>query len=94
MGYRIQYEPELNKKYHIAVSRWPNRKQVVWSSLCVLLIGMAAIPTVRQWVLEFLIPGDARVTTGAFTQMISDLRAGEDFSDAVTVFCREILAHA
>ncbi len=43
---------------------------------------------------HLLIPGDPEVTTQAFETMIHSLCAGEEISEAVTAFCREILEHA
>lgn len=94
MGYLIQYEPELNHKYRIKGKWRPDKRFMFWGCICAAMVVLAVIPAVRQWVLEFLIPGDAQVTTSAFSQFVSDLRSGEQLSDAVTTFCQEILAHA
>ncbi len=93
MGYRIQYEPDLDYKYKMAKEV---KLKKVWITgafvaLCILLI--AVLPSVRGLIWDFLIPGDPQVTTEAFSTLVSDIRNGENLSDAVTVFCRQIIAN-
>ena len=39
-------------------------------------------------------PGDGQITETAFNLMITDIKEGKGFGDAVTTFCLEILEHA
>lgn len=91
MGYRIQYEPNLDYKYRMAGK--VNLKKLwiagTFAALSILLI--AVLPSVRSFIWDFLIPGDPQVTTEAFSTLVSDICNGENFSDAVTVFCRQII---
>lgn len=94
MGYAILYEPDLNKKLKIPNQ---NRKLLLRAgvlAVCAVLVVLCLQAPVREVIRDFLIPGDPDVTQSAFSQMVSDIRAGESFSDAVTVFCQEILYHA
>jgi hypothetical protein len=43
---------------------------------------------------EVLLPGDPAVTAAALENMTEGLRSGESLLDAVTAFCREIIANA
>lgn len=40
---------------------------------------------------EFLIPGEPTVTQAAFSEMVTEIQAGEPLGDAVTAFCRQIV---
>lgn len=93
MGYKIQYEPELDHKYYIPKAKSLNRMWFIWGCTVLGVLIMGMIPTVRGWLWEFMIPGDARITTTAFRDMITDMREGMNLTDAVTVFCQEILAN-
>ncbi len=94
MGYSILYEPELNKKLKIPNQNRKFLLTVGTLAVCVIFVILCLLTPVRTVLRDFLIPGDPDVTQSAFSQMVSDIREGESFSDAVTVFCQEILEHA
>lgn len=94
MGYAILYEPELNKKLKIPNQNQKKILRICALAACALLVILCLQAPVRTVIRDFLIPGDPDVTQSAFAQMVTDIRAGEPFSDAVTVFCQEILEHA
>ncbi len=61
--------------------------------LLFLLLTQAFWPEGTAALREFLLPGDSEVTAHAFSAMAEDLQQGIPVSDALTAFCREILAH-
>ncbi|MBE6926737.1 MAG: hypothetical protein E7461_07835 [Ruminococcaceae bacterium] len=91
MAYKIDYIPVGKCRYlqKHKVSRW------MLPSVCTvsLLIVFFAL-TVRYGSTDWLLPGDPAVTKAALTELIENLKAGEQFSDAVTAFCREVIAGA
>ena len=85
MSYTIRYEPEKSKKYPIYNRNWTKAVAIVL--IIVVLVGVG----LRS---GWLIPGDPEVTVGAFEEMIEKLREGKRVSDAVTVFCIEVLENS
>lgn len=94
MGYRIDYGPAE-----------PQKKNKLWETvkMQVLTAVFAAAFTigVRTWWPEgtaqlraWLLPGEPSVTQTAFSNLVDDLRNGTQLGDAVTAFCREIIADA
>lgn len=59
-----------------------------------LLLFVFLFPAVRTALRDFLLPGDGAVTAQALQNLASDLKAGEDWSVAVSAFCHEILTEA
>ena len=93
MGYRIDYGQPFDKKYPM-----PDRRSRLPWMVCIALLLFALLtnlfwPEGRAVLAEFLIPGDAAVTSAAFSDMVADVRAGVTVSDALAAFCREILDH-
>ena len=44
--------------------------------------------------MDFLIPGDQKVTKHAFYSMINQVQQGENIAGAISAFCEEILINA
>ena len=88
MPYKIQYSPETTQRYPaINVSR-----QVKWGRWIVAILLIGGSVWIRfKGVPDFMIPGDPDITKSAVEMMVSNLRAGVNFADALTVFCKEIL---
>lgn len=88
MAYRIEYgsggavRQEVRKR---RVHWW-------WAALCIPAAAML-IPDVRRLVWHWLLPGDGAVTAQALGALVTDLRTGAPMGEAVTAFCREIIAH-
>ena len=91
MGYRIEYDGE--------VVRWKQERMrlsriVCYTLICFLIFGLLtyfAWPTGWQVFEQWIYPGDTMVTKTALTHMATNLRNGEQLTDAVVTFCREIL---
>lgn len=93
MGYRIQYDPEQNKKYPSKV-RAIKQKYLLLTAVMIagFVLGVLGIKNSNA-LKRMLLPGDPQVTESAFNAMVTDIRAGESVGDAVTAFCLEIMKH-
>lgn len=91
MGYRIRYGPEPE------FERQPpkSRLQVLTAGFALAFVMLVRLlwPQGADLLRDVLLPGED-VTTAAFTQMAADIQAGEDVADAVTAFCRSVVADA
>jgi len=94
MGYQIHYESVGRiEKTKPEKHRISGVLAVVM--VCVLVIGAVAVKTgALPWVKDYLIPGDPDVTVAALQDMVAGLQSGEALGEAITAFCREIVAHA
>lgn len=94
MGYRIEYDPALNRKYPVKVRSGKGKmlllSAVMLTGFVLGLIGIKNSAALKNW----LLPGDPQVTEAAFSSMIADIRAGEQVGDAITAFCLEIMKNA
>lgn len=89
MGYRITYGTVLQK---VELSS-PGKKQIkIGYVVAVSALILTLVLGCKYW--QFLLPGDSQVTERALHELAENLREGEQFSDAVTAFCREILESA
>lgn len=91
MAYRINYAL-------IGPDRHTNSKKkngVIVASLIIVALALvvAAKAWSQPWVQRIFLPGDATVTASALEAFADNLRHGESFLDAVTVFCRSVLAN-
>ena len=88
MAYKFSYPIVGNRNY-------PTRKPVPsWALPVGLISAFFIVITIYHGGLDWLLPGDPAVTEAALTEMIEKLSEGEAFSDAVTAFCKEIIAGA
>ena len=93
MGYSIQYASWLNKKFKIKKRyRW-NKKSIYSVVGCITVLMFGIITPLRNWLREFVIPGDADITAAAFSDMLQQLENGETVKSAFSAFCKEILIH-
>ena len=84
MGYRIVYGSPEKKKL--------STKRILMILCSVAVAALMLLPAGRRALRELIIPGDAEVTASAVQTLVSDLGEGENLGDAVTAFCREVLA--
>lgn len=88
MAYRI--------KYNLV---GPNRKTTqknkrTGAILTVLgICGFVVIALHLPWARDLLLPGDSAVTAAALEDLAENLQQGESLMDAITVFCRNIIAN-
>ena len=92
MSYRVDYNPEMKKRYPAFVKI---RKKV---PIRPLLIAVAVITICygiyRSDLLRYFIPGDPAVTTAAFSGMVDNIEAGKTVRQAFLDFCKEIIVNA
>ena len=92
MAYQIQYGRPTKKERIARVRNSKAKKSAIYiilgvSALTVALLGKAGF-------MDFLIPGDQKVTKHAFYSMINQVQQGEHITSAITAFCEEILINA
>lgn len=92
MSYRVDYNPEMKNRYP---STFQIKKKLPMKPILISVAAMAVCGGILfSGVLRFLIPGDAAVTTAAFSGMVDDIGAGESVRQAFLTFCREIIINA
>ena len=89
MAYKVVYGPmpKIRKKSGIL------RFQAL-TAMCLMLfsLGVRQVwPEGREVLQDFLMPGDMTVTQAAFGDMLENLENGQNLTDAVTAFCRQIV---
>ena len=89
MSYRIVYSSQIQKMPI-------KRKGSPWVAGIAVFLILALCLTAGsgEWLQDLLLPGDAAVTGAALQNMVEDLKNGENLTDAVTAFCKEILDNA
>jgi len=91
MGYKLYYETVGKRKY----PQHPNAPKVrlavgITLGICAFLLGL----TIQHGGFAWLLPGDPEVTGPAIQTLIDRLADGEGLGEAVTAFCREVVAGA
>lgn len=94
MAYRIDYGSAGSQRKTLQ-KNIPT--PVIKTALLVLaLVAGAIVMKVvgLTWIRDVLLPGDPEITAAALQNMTDHLRNGESLLDAVTTFCKEIIANA
>lgn len=88
MAYRIKYNL-------VGPDRKTTQKSKrTWAIVTALGIGvLMAIALHLPWAQDLLLPGDSAVTAAALEGLAENLQQGESLMDAITVFCRSIIAN-
>ena len=90
MAYRISYGQDMKME---RLARKRPGKLILWILAAVLVVGFRLSPlydAAKVW----LLPGDSAVTAAALSDMTERIEAGENFVDAFTCFCMEIIENA
>ncbi len=89
MGYRIDYQSvskaKKAKKRHLPF--W-----ILSACLLAVLLLNTVLKDQRSMLIKLLFPGDAAVTMASLENMLTQLKAGAPFQDALLVFCRQVIA--
>ena len=93
MGYRISYGENVQK---IEIQEKPagkrsNKKYFLVAAIVAVLLAAWSF---SDRLTEYLIPGDPEITRSAMTTMVAEIGSGESVGEAVTAFCKEIIAGA
>lgn len=89
VGYRIGYQSVSKGK------KTEKRHGFLWfSSICLLAVVLfnTFLKDQRSMLLKLIFPGDAAVTMASLENMLTQLKAGAPFQDALLVFCRQVIA--
>lgn len=92
MSYHVDYNPEMKYRYPIRIKikkKFPIRSLLLSTATIAACYGIF-----RSGALRFLIPGNADVTSAAFSGMVEDIGGGESVRQALLTFCKEIIVHA
>ena len=89
MSYKIVYGSQMHR---VPIKGKGSPMAVGIAVFLILVLYLAAGAGERFR--ELLLPGDAAVTGAALQNMVENLKDGEDLSDAVTAFCKEIVENA
>lgn len=92
MSYRVDYNPEMKKRYpsYIKIRKnAPARALLVAVAVIIICYGIHCGDLLR-----YFIPGDPAVTTAAFYGMVDNIEAGKTVRQAFLDFCKEIIVNA
>lgn len=93
MGYIIQYDPEKNAQYPAKTPK-SGHVGLYLSAVIFTCVMLGLAVKYRSSIQDWLVPGNAEVTTAAFQTLTDDVRNGKPAGEAITAFCKEIIAHA
>ncbi len=88
MGYQIQYVPA---KVGALEARKNSKQRILLYKIIAIVVILAGSIIGGRPLRRWLSPGDPAVTDKAFADMITSLRSGDDFSEALSVFCMEVI---
>lgn len=77
----------------------PNRRTAKKSKRVLVIVTALGISCLvitalhLPWAQNLLLPGDSAVTAAALEDLADNLQQGESFMDAITAFCRNIIAN-
>lgn len=91
MPYRIDYGHPSDKKYPVPTIRSHLLSLTAGAFTLFVLLTGTFWPEGREALRDLLIPGDPEITAEAFSTLVTEVREGEDLSEAVAAFCREII---
>lgn len=85
MGYRIEYPSPAPKWKHRELS-WKQR--CLTALLLLALLFSALIPAGRRIWMDMLIPGEDSVTQAAISNLVDEMRQGENLEEVFFAFCK------
>lgn len=88
MGYRIDYQS-------VSKAKKEEKGHHPFWILCACLFAVLLLNTVlkdqRSMLLNLLFPGDTAGTMASLENMLTQLKAGASFPDALLVFCQQVI---
>lgn len=91
MAYSIAYEPDSQITYR-QIKNGPVLYKTVLLCISILAICLTAfVPSMRNWLWDFMIPGDPEITVDAVSKLVDQLKSGLRASEAIETFCNEII---
>ena len=92
MGYSIEYSLEGSNITSSKKKKYRVFKIMSGGLLLAFILLLLFWPAARSVVREALIPGDSDVTIAAAECLIQELEQGNSISEALSAFCREVIA--
>lgn len=94
MGYHIQYGKTIVRTAILSPSI-DKKKRPIWILILLVITVLGyTIQSNRDILRDYILPGDPEITAAAFGSLVDGIRQGENFGDAVTAFCLEIIENA
>lgn len=93
MAYRIDYGSS-GKRYRKIRRLPPSAYKTLFVIAALVIVALSIKIFGLSWIRQILLPGDPDVTAAALENMTDGLKNGESILEAVTTFCREIIANA
>ena len=94
MAYTIQYgAPAKVEAAWIKGQKRRSKRYIAFGLVIALILGIFLLGS-REPVQTFLIPGDPEITKAAVMQFTQNIQQGDNFKEAITTFCREIIESA
>ena len=89
MAYRIDYQ-SVSKAKKAKKRRYP----ILILSICLLalLLFNTVLKDQRAMLLRIIFPGDAAITMTSLDNMLTQLKAGAPFQEAMLAFCQQVIA--
>lgn len=91
MGYKIEYGQTMEITHLKDAKTFSAGKVLILVLITVIILCTYSM---KDKVIDLLIPGNTEVTKTAISEMIQSLEDGVEIKDAVTAFCAEIIEHA
>lgn len=94
MAYCISYGD--TKQRRTRNNKPGNKQRLLFRLTIVASFIITLIVICVQWntIGDFFLPGDREATSNALHTMLDDIKAGASLKDAITTFCKEIVANA
>lgn len=89
MAYQVQYGSVAMK----TVSKHKRKRKAYILAGVILLAAVACVAAFRVRILDFLLGGDSAAVMASMKNFVEDLQQGDSFSQAVTAFCRGVIAN-
>lgn len=91
MGYSVKYGEEKRRNLGSGVS-WVRLRTMIAVGILTFAIAVHAFwPEGAEKLRSVFVPGPATLVETAVLDMVKDLKSGNNISDALTVFCSQIL---
>ena len=94
MAYTIQYDNDSIKVFSRKLTEKKRVGFVLFIFVILITVGLLFSYAADYDLMYFLLPGDPEITGAALSTMIGNLKEGKKLSEAVTIFCLEIIDNA
>lgn len=87
MGYVVKYNEDMHKNLYV------HRKSKILKYIfpIILLLLFVGVMPLRKWLYNSFVPANFNLASKGFTQMIQNIEQGDTITNAVAVFCQELI---